>query len=54
MKLVDSAGGRRPDTVFLNLGRYFVVIKWRQADRKALQDFVREMEQRLGSAAKPQ
>ena len=40
------------DTVFFNPGRYFVVIKWRQADRKALQDFVREIERRLGPGAK--
>jgi hypothetical protein len=35
------------DTVFFNPGQYFVVIKWQQADRKALQDFVREIETRL-------
>lgn len=40
------------DTVFFNPGRCFVVIKWQHADRQALQDFVREMEKRLGSAAK--
>ena len=40
------------DTVFFNPGRYFVVVKWQQADRKALQDFVREMEKRLGSGSK--
>ncbi len=37
------------DTVFFNPGQYFVVIKWQQADRKALQDFVREIEKRLGA-----
>jgi hypothetical protein len=39
------------DTVFFNQGRYFVVVKWQQADRKALQEFVRELEKRL--AARP-
>jgi hypothetical protein len=38
------------DTVFFNPGSYFVVIQWQQADRKALQDFVREIEKRLGPA----
>ena len=37
------------DTVFFNPGRYFVLIKWQNADRKALQDFVREIEKRLGN-----
>jgi hypothetical protein len=37
------------DTVFFNPGRCFVVIKWQNADRKALQDFVREIEKRLGN-----
>ena len=36
------------DTVFFNVGRYFVVVKWQAADRKALQDFLRDMETRLG------
>jgi hypothetical protein len=36
------------DTVFFNPGRFFVVIRWQQADRKALQDFVRELQKRLG------
>ncbi len=35
------------DTVFFQQGRYFVVVKWQAADRKALQDFVRELEKRL-------
>jgi len=35
------------DTVFFNQGRYFVVVKWQQADRQALREFVREMEKRL-------
>jgi hypothetical protein len=35
------------DTVFFNRGRYFVVVKWQQADRKALRGFVRELEERL-------
>ena len=36
------------DTVFVNPGRFLVVVKWQQADRQPLQDFVREMEKRLG------
>jgi len=35
------------DTVFFNPGRFFVVVKWQQADRQALRDFIREMEKRL-------
>src|ERR1017187_3189162 len=36
------------DTVFVNPGRFLVVVKWQKADRKALQDFVGELEKRLG------
>jgi len=51
---LDLAQRWRPsaDTVFFNRGRYFVVVKWQQAERKALQEFVRELEKRL-PAAKP-
>jgi hypothetical protein len=35
------------DTVFFWAGNYFVVVKWQEADRKALQAFTREVEQRL-------
>jgi hypothetical protein len=35
------------NTVFFNQGRYFVVVKWQEAERKALQAFVRELEVRL-------
>jgi hypothetical protein len=42
------------ETVFFNPGQAFVVIKWQQADRKALQDFVREIERRLGQPPKNQ
>ncbi len=51
---LDLAQRWRPsaDTVFFYQGRYFVVVKWQQADRKALQEFVRELEKRL-PAAKP-
>ena len=51
---LDLAKRWRPsaDTVFFQQGRYFVVVKWQQADRKALQEFMREMEKRL-PAAKP-
>jgi len=33
-----------PDTVFFDKGRYFVVVKWRQADRQALTAFVRTLQ----------
>jgi hypothetical protein len=36
------------DTVFFNRGRYFVVLKWQDADRKALNAFAAELEKRLG------
>lgn len=32
------------DTVFFSRGRYFVVVKWQQAERGALREFVRELE----------
>ncbi len=35
------------DTIFFYRGRYFIVVKWQQAERKALQEFVRELEKRL-------
>ncbi len=35
------------DTVYFNRGRYFVVVKWQEADRAALQAFLRELEQRI-------
>jgi hypothetical protein len=35
------------DTVFFYRGRWFVVVKWQHADRKALQAFIREIEKRL-------
>jgi hypothetical protein len=40
------------DTVFFYRGRFFVVVKWQTAERKALEAFVREMEQKLGPAPK--
>jgi hypothetical protein len=39
------------DTVFFNQGRYFVVVKWQDAERPALQAFVRELERRLAPVA---
>lgn len=36
------------DTVFFYRGRFFVVVKWDQAERKSLEAFVRELETRLG------
>jgi hypothetical protein len=36
------------DTVFFYARNYFVVVKWQDADRKALQQFVRTIEDRLG------
>jgi hypothetical protein len=35
------------DTVFVNPGRYLVVVKWEKADRQALRDFMNELERRL-------
>ena len=35
------------DTVFFTQGRYFVVVKWQQADRAALQKFVSDVESRM-------
>lgn len=37
-----------PDSVFFDKGRYFVVVHWQQADRKALTDFVRALQKQLG------
>jgi len=36
-----------PDTVFFYSGRFFVVIRWQAADRKALQEFVTALEKKL-------
>lgn len=36
------------DTIFFYRDQFFVVIKWQDADRKALQSFVHELEARLG------
>jgi hypothetical protein len=36
------------DTVFFYRDRYFVVIKWQDAQRKALEGFIAELEKRLG------
>jgi hypothetical protein len=36
------------DTVFFYRDRFFVVVKWDQAERKSLEAFVRELEARLG------
>jgi hypothetical protein len=46
---LDLAQRWRPsaDTIFFWSGEYFVVVKWQEADRKALQAFTREIEQRL-------
>lgn len=46
---VELAQRWRPsaDTVFFYRGRFFVVVKWESADRKALEKFVRELERRL-------
>jgi hypothetical protein len=41
------------DTVFFYRDRYFVVVKWQEADRKALEAFVRELEARLGKPTEP-
>jgi hypothetical protein len=39
------------DTVFFNHGPYFVVVKWQGADRKAVQEFVAELQKRLGAVS---
>jgi hypothetical protein len=46
---LDLAQRWRPsaDTVFFWTGTYFIVVKWQEADRKALQAFTREVEKRL-------
>lgn len=51
---VDLAQRWRPsaDTVFFYRGRYFVVVKWQQSDRKALEAFVHELEGKLGPREK--
>ena len=36
------------DTIFFYRDRYFVVVKWEQANRQALESFVKELESRLG------
>lgn len=41
------------DTVFFNEGRYFVVVKWQEADRKALHDFVRGLVERASGRPHP-
>ncbi len=38
-----------PDSVFFDKGRYFVVVKWQQADRQALTGFVRALQNELGN-----
>jgi hypothetical protein len=35
------------DTIFFWAGDYFVVVKWQEADRQALQAFTRDLEKRL-------
>lgn len=52
---LDQVQRWRPsaDTVFFYRDQYFVVIKWQDADRKALQAFVAELEKRLGKPKEP-
>lgn len=38
-----------PDTVFFWARSWFVVVKWQEADRKALQEFTRSLEKRLNA-----
>jgi hypothetical protein len=40
------------DTVFFNHGPYFVVVKWQAAERAAVQEFVAELQKRLGAVGK--
>src|SRR5579872_470219 len=52
---LDQVQRWRPsaDTVFFYRDQYFVVIKWQDADRKALNAFVAELEKRLGKPKEP-
>lgn len=52
---LDLAQRWRPsaDTVFFYRGRYFAVVKWQQAERKALEAFVRQLEEALGPPPNP-
>ena len=52
---LDQVQRWRPsaDTVFFYRDQYFVVIKWQDADRKALTAFVAELEKRLGKPKEP-
>lgn len=36
-----------PDAVCFDQGRFFAVVKWEQADRGALQSFIRDLEKNL-------
>jgi hypothetical protein len=36
-----------PDTVFFYNGRFFVLIQWQTADRKALREFVAALEKKF-------
>ena len=38
------------DTVFFDHGEYFVVVKWQGADRQSVQQFVADLQKRLGAA----
>jgi hypothetical protein len=40
------------DTVFFNHGPYFVVVKWQAAERAAVQEFVAELQKRLGAVSR--
>ena len=52
---LDVAQRWRPssDTVFFYRDRFFVVVKWQEADRNALKAFVAELEKRLGKPTEP-
>jgi len=52
---LDLAQRWRPssDTVFFYRDRYFVVVKWQDADRQALKAFVDDLETRLGKPKEP-
>jgi hypothetical protein len=39
------------DTIFFYVRDYVVVVKWQEADRRALQEFVRQLETRLDPQA---
>ena len=42
-----------PGTVFFYSGRFFVLIRWQTADRKALREFVGALEKKFPAQSEP-